>query len=404
MPNLIGFTSIIFVSLLTLVLALRYPKIFNILCVALIVRVILLILGEYFFDLPDSTADAKTFEKKAWIFGQEGFFYAISQYEGPHPRFISVVIAIPYSLFGRSILMAKSLGLLFGIGSVFLGWKISKTLWNDHVANKIGWTIALFPSLVLYSVLIMREVYLVFFLLLAIYGIVGWVKNDNFKSIIIALIGFFCAIHFHGAILVGAIVFLLFVGTKSLMKSIILLARFRLNTKVLFIFLFFIFLLTLYLSNKISVSYLGTFENTANIKTLLRRSNSSTKGDAAFPKWTISNSPIELIYKAPIRSLYVVFAPFPWDVKKTKHLIGMFDAFLYMYLSILILLNLKNIWKDPSLRIILIILLTYIFVFGLGVGNFGTGLRHRSKFVVMFILLAGPLLKKFIFKNSLSKN
>ena len=42
----------------------------------------------------------------------------------------------------------------------------------------------------------------------------------------------------------------------------------------------------------------------------------------------------------------------------------------------------------------------YIFVFGIGVGNFGTGIRHRSKFVVLFILLAAPLLKKVI----LSKN
>jgi hypothetical protein len=78
----------------------------------------------------------------------------------------------------------------------------------------------------------------------------------------------------------------------------------------------------------------------------------------------------------------------------------MFDAFLYMYLTILILLNIKVIWKDPCLRIILILLLSYIFVFGIGVGNFGTGIRHRSKFVVMFILLAAPFLKKIIFKKT----
>ena len=66
--------------------------------------------------------------------------------------------------------------------------------------------------------------------------------------------------------------------------------------------------------------------------------------------------------------------------------------------------KIKNIWKDPALRIILIILLAYIFVFGMGVGNFGTGIRHRSKFVIMFILLAGPLLKKLMFKQETSKS
>ena len=95
--------------------------------------------------------------------------------------------------------------------------------------------------------------------------------------------------------------------------------------------------------------------------------------------------------------MYIVFSPFPWDIKETKHYIGMFDSFIYMYLTYLILKNIKAIWSNPSLRIILILLLFYLLVFGIGVGNFGTGIRHRSKFAVMFILLAAPLIKKFIF-------
>ena len=79
-----------------------------------------------------------------------------------------------------------------------------------------------------------------------------------------------------------------------------------------------------------------------------------------------------------------------------KHLIGMFDAILYMYLVFLIIFNIKFILKDPALRIILIILLSYILVFAVGVGNFGTSIRHRSKFVVFFILLAAQGLNKFV--------
>ena len=136
------------------------------------------------------------------------------------------------------------------------------------------------------------------------------------------------------------------------------------------------------------------------LEILSTKTSQATAGEASWPKWTIAKSPIELVYKVPIRSIYFVFSPFPWNVKKTQHLIGMFDAFLYIYLTILILLNIKLIWKDPCLRIILILLLSYLFVFGIGVGNFGTGIRHRSKFVVMFILLAAPLLKKIVFKKT----
>ena len=74
----------------------------------------------------------------------------------------------------------------------------------------------------------------------------------------------------------------------------------------------------------------------------------------------------------------------------------MLDGFIYIYLSYLILCNFKVILNDPILRIFLLLFLAYIFVFGIGVGNFGTGIRHRSKFVIIMILLAGPYLKQFV--------
>ena len=42
------------------------------------------------------------------------------------------MIAIPYSLFGRSLLMAQSLSLLFGLGAVFLGWLLAKIVGQSY--------------------------------------------------------------------------------------------------------------------------------------------------------------------------------------------------------------------------------------------------------------------------------
>jgi hypothetical protein len=162
---------------------------------------------------------------------------------------------------------------------------------------------------------------------------------------------------------------------------------------------FFIIGSGFYLSNKIDVPYLGNFKDSTSVSILLEKTNFAYKGDAYWPEWTKAKTPIELLYKAPVRSVYFIFSPFPWDIKKTEHLLGVFDGILYMYLFFLILRNIKIIWRDPVLRVILIILLTYIIAFGFGVGNFGTGLRHRSKFSVMLILLAGPLIKRLRFKK-----
>ena len=394
--ELLGFISIGLVALFTFFIALRQPSISGIIFVAFAVRVSMLLVGDYFVLLPDSAADAQTYEDEAWKLAKDGFLNVMSHFEGPEPRFISWIIAVPYSLFGRSLLMAQSISLFFGIASVFLGWKLANLLWSPNTANKVGWTIALFPSLILYSILVMREVYISFFLLVALYGVCNWVKTENIQSIILAMTGFLCGLFFHGAMIVGAIIFVLIVGINTTKKVYSSLINYKINFKALVIFFLFIFILSNFLSNKIHVTYLGNFEKSTNLNRLMSKTNVSTRGNASWPEWTKINSISELSYKPVVRSIYFLFSPFPWDIKETKHLIGMFDALLYFYLVYLILCNIKNIWIDPRLRIILLILLAMVFVFGFGVGNFGTGIRHRSKFAIIFILLAAPLINRFI--------
>ena len=124
-------------------------------------------------------------------------------------------------------------------------------------------------------------------------------------------------------------------------------------------------------------------------------------GDASYGEWANINSLSELIYKVPIRVLYFLFSPFPWHVTKPAHIIGMIDGLLYLMIFYLIFRNLKIIWKDSFLRITLMILIMYLILFGLGVGNFGSGLRHRSKFVIEMILLIGPLIPTLVFKKKM---
>ena len=260
MANLIGLTSIAIVFLVTLVLSMRWPGVSKILFGALFIRLIFLLIGEYVTPLPDSTADARTFEHIASKLSKSGFFNVLDQFKGPDPRFISWMYAILYSLLDRNILMVKCLGVLFGIGCVFLIWIIAINLWDHKTANKVGWTAALFPSLVLYSVITMREVYIVFFLLVALYGVLTWAKSDSFKSIILAVIGFTGATFFHGGMFVGAIVFLSIVGISSLKKFFRLIINNRISFKI-FIFLLIVGVSgSFYLSNKISVPYLGSLK------------------------------------------------------------------------------------------------------------------------------------------------
>ena len=130
----------------------------------------------------------------------------------------------------------------------------------------------------------------------------------------------------------------------------------------------------------------------------------TSRGDAAYPKWMEINKPVEFIYKTPIRATYFLFSPLPWDIKKIIHLIGMIDGFFYMFIIFLIFRNRKTIFKDPGLRNIAIILVFYFLVFGIGVGNFRSGLRHRAKFLIGLVLLAAPWLPKIVLFKKKSKD
>ena len=91
---------------------------------------------------------------------------------------------------------------------------------------------------------------------------------------------------------------------------------------------------------------------------------------------------------------YFLHAPFPWDIKKLSHLIGLFESVFYIYLSICILRNWKVLNENPLTRFLILILIMYIFVYSFGVGNFGTSIRHRLKFIGILIAIAAPKIVK----------
>ena len=122
-------------------------------------------------------------------------------------------------------------------------------------------------------------------------------------------------------------------------------------------------------------------------------------GEAAYPNWLIMDSISELFYKGPIRMIYFLFSPFPWDISKSEHIIGLIDGLFYMFIFYFVITNIKEIWRNRFLRIIFFILIFYVFIFGIGVGNFGTNVRHRSKFIILLLVLIAPYIQ--IFKKKL---
>ena len=405
-PNLYtdlqGFVFIFIVCFITNYLILRKPEIRNILLTALIIRIFFIIIGHYFIHLPDTKADALGYEWSAWNMGKDGFFNILKNFTGPGSQFYSWVMSIPYSIFGRNILILQSIGLFFGVTSVYLACSLSERIWGKEAATKAGWLVALFPSSILYSVIILKEVYCSFFLLLGVMNVVDWVDQKKLMSAFFALMSFMIAGFFHGPLFLGILLFVFFLFINSIKKIIKSLLELRLHLTGL-IYLFLVIYLVIYLfSNQIYLPYIGTLE-LIDFSTIASNVTHRMSGDASYPQWLLIETPTEFIYKSLIRILYLLFSPFPWAIKEPTHIIGTIDGILYMILLSFIIFNIKTLYEYPLSRIILVFLFFYLFIYGIGVGNFGAGIRHRSKFIIEIIILSAPFIPKIIFSKNKKK-
>lgn len=408
--NLLGWLTFFIILLFTLNLTKKHPDTSKFLLFAFSIRSFFVIIDQYFINLPDSTGDAFMFENRAFKYSQEfglNIFKIIIQDDS---YFISRFISIFYTLLDRSPMMAKMISVGFGTAAVFLIYSLTLTLWDSRAAIKAGWFASLFPSLILYSSLILREIYVIFFLTYALIYSVKFIKKNRFIYFIKTTVGFLSASFFHGPIIIGCFIFFVYVFYKIFKRNNFFI-RFKKRNAIQIILLpilllpFITYFLGYYSIPKIGyINNIGSYKN-SNIKADFEkiiiwkiknstRSSANKVNGASYPSWTIPKDFSQIVYLTPIRMIYFLYSPFPWDIKQIKHLVGLLDSFFYIYLSICIFINRKYLLKNSQTNFLIILLLIYIFIYSFGIGNFGTGIRHRLKIIGILIAIAAPKIKK----------
>ena len=238
-----------------------------------------------------------------------------------------------------------------------------------------------------------------FFLLVSLISIAKFMKKKSFISFLQVIVGFYICSLFHGPVAIGMFVFLFYLILTKLKEQLIKLRHLQFN---IFLFLSIIILsipIILFVNDNIKIPYIGSFNQLINIDYLINIANISLVDQASYPSWLFMNNGYEIFPKTIIKIFYFMYSPFVWDITELPHLVGLIDGILFLALSICIIQNWKNIWANPITRIFLLLLISYMIIYGFGLGNFGTVIRHRSKFVVILIILAAPMFRKFIFST-----
>lgn len=341
--------------------------------------------------LPDNI-DPLKYERLAWNFGQNGIFKAIEDFGVRGPSYIYMhIISIIYSVIGRSPFFIQMIHVIFGLFNIILTYRLSFLIWrNRNIALTASWIISLFPTAIMYSALTNREVFISFFVLLSAIQTIKWLKYGRTINFIFAIFFFLPHYFLHGPLILGA-VFLFFTfilnninnGIKALQNS-------RLNFLFIISVLILIFLgfgFTIIISN-FSIPYIGSNLNNFNYSLIFNRAIYLNTGGAAYPQWLMPSELIDLFVLTVPRLIYFFFSPFPWDIRTLNQLLGLIDSFLYMYLFYNIIKIVKIDHKLLNLSSFFVNLILIFVIYCWGVSNYGTGLRHRAKFVPVLIAIA----------------
>ncbi|MFC6835089.1 hypothetical protein [Halomarina ordinaria] len=128
-----------------------------------------------------------------------------------------------------------------------------------------------------------------------------------------------------------------------------------------------------------------------SLKTLEEERDWRAQGGAAYLQDMSYESWTDVLLSAPLRGIYFQFAPFPWQVESTFHLLGLSSLPILLVLSALALYSFVR--KETDVTVAMLLLTVYfggIVGYGLVNSNFGTNVRHRIIFNFLLVIFAGP--------------
>ena len=348
--------------------------------------------NEFILKLPDTNADAGRFEAKTWFYSQMPVVEFINSFNSDSKAYtFTWFLSFFYRVLGRSPLLLESINIITSLFCIILVYKISILISNNiskSIQSALLFTV--FPSIILYNVIILREIYIVFFLLNGSYFIIKWINTKNLKFAIYSLLNFIPLYYLHGGLMVGALVFLVLLLLRSIKDSINLFKNNRLLIPQVILICSFFFGLFFFFGNlsKLYLPYLGNISNIFILSSLVFQAEVTNIGGSVYPEWLIPDSFPSFFLLIFPRLIYFLFSPFIWDIRAINHLLGLVDGIMiailfYFTIKGLLLKKLNNF-----VSILLIILIPLLITYSWGVGNFGTALRHRSKFIPIFIAIS----------------
>lgn len=310
-------------------------------------------------------------------------------------------LGVLYWIIGDQRFFSQFINLILGMWSIFVFYKILD-LFKLKDSQKLFFLAlyGFYPQNIIFSSILLREALIQFFFIYSMLFFIKWLISNNkinfIKVVFLVLLSSF----FHPGMILGLFFYgfiFLFLDVKKY--------RFNFSFKRKVFFILFGGLTLILIIYNISIlgnkfAFLVLEENASLIENYQSRSTAEAGGATYLRNYRI-NSLVDLITLTPLRLIYFIFSPMPYDVRGFGDIAAIIlDSSFYYFLFFIIIKNIKILRNNVFRLLPKIFFILFIMIalgFALGTENSGTAMRHRAKIFPVLIIVV-------VFINSIKQN
>lgn len=327
------------------------------------------------FMLPGSGADTGSFHN--WAMN-----YALNNAKASG---YSLFVGVIYKLFGIQPIIVQYINVILAMATIIITSEILDEFKIKENIKKLSISIIAFiPNYLILSSILLRESLLIFLLASSLFYFIKWWKHNIIKYFILSLIFSFIATWLHSGAIANVIAYsLAFILCRNKKR------KFKVNFSTVFFSIIFV-VLFMFIYNQFGKTFFGYFNNIESVSDITNKASNGAYGGSAYSIGSASDDSLfSLIIYSPIRMFYFLTSPLPWQWRGANDIIAFLFSAMFYVICIIKSIEASKCEDENKNFIIFGLLLALIsaFIFGWGVSNAGTALRHRDKFLVNYLVM-----------------
>ena len=346
-----------------------------------LIRAAVALLLEYTGFAVRFAPDEETYATAGWqmaLFWQGDILVKPWRFNTDQPLGYFYLNAFFFYVFGKTEIPIKLLNCLAGVLACRYLFFVTRDLFGSATARRAATLFAFFPSLVLWSSLNIRDVWVILLILFVSWKSLQILKGYSSLALAQLLI----------AILILSTLrdYLFFVVSLPPIVALVIGRRGHVARNFVMATVAAVAVILLVQQGAAS----GRAESHMSLETMSRVRQQMATGGSAFGEDVDISTPGKALAFLPLGLAYFLFSPFPWQITSFLKTFSLPEMLVIYYLTPAVARGIRYAVRERFRESLQILLLTGLLTvsYALGEGNVGTLYRHRAQAIGFYLMFA----------------